>query len=133
MLQRNADTFVAHIEYHTALAGVEGCRHGDSAFPVRQRLHGVGQKIDDDLLHLLRISRQGRQPRKTDVQAIRAVLDQMGEQAQRALDRFVQLQPAEILVRAVAKMLEVVNDALDPSRAVVYVSNQRGTVRRISL
>ena len=43
---------------------------------------GVGQKIDDDLLHVLRISRQGRQSlRKTDLQAIRAVLDQMGEQA----------------------------------------------------
>src|SRR5262245_66324964 len=61
MLWRNADTFVAHLEYHTALAGVEGCRHGDSAFPVRQRFHGVGQKIDDDLLQVLRISRQGRQ------------------------------------------------------------------------
>ena len=61
MLLRNADPFVAHLEDHTALAGVEGSGHADSAVPVGQRLQGIGQKIDDDLLDVLRIPRQGRQ------------------------------------------------------------------------
>ena len=70
MLLGNADTFVAHLEDHTALAVIERSRHGDAAVPLGQGLHGIGQKIDDDLLHVLRIAGQRaatlRQDRRTN-------------------------------------------------------------------
>src|SRR5262249_24505141 len=53
MFRRNPHPFVAHLQPHTALDGVEGGGDGDSVPPVRERLQGVGQEIDHDLLYML--------------------------------------------------------------------------------
>jgi hypothetical protein len=58
MLRRNPNTFVSYFRHHTVLGGVAGGGHGAPALPVGQSLEGVGQEIDHDLLHVLRIAPQ---------------------------------------------------------------------------
>src|SRR5205814_10498214 len=125
VFSRDPDALVSHGKQDGPLLCLKRSGHLDRAGPAGQRLEGIHNKVDHDLLHLLRVSVQAWQALgEPHAKAVRSFLDDISQQPQSAMHNLVQLKRLARLCAWPHKMLQVGENSLDTPSASFDFANE---------